>query len=101
MAKLVNKKSAVEDPNKLTGPEKAAVILLALGEEHTALWERLDDDEVKEISQAMATLGNVTAEAVEALMIEFVSGLSGSGSVMGSYEPVSYTHLTLPTNREV
>ena len=86
MAKLVNKKSAVEDPNKLTGPEKAAVILLALGEEHTALWERLDDDEVKEISQAMATLGNVTAEAVEALMIEFVSGLSGSGSVMGSYE---------------
>ena len=86
MAKLVNKKAAIDDPNKLTGPEKAAVILLALGEEHTALWERLDDDEVKEISQAMATLGNVSAEAVEALMIEFVSGLSGSGSVMGSYE---------------
>ena len=86
MAKLVNKKAAIDDPNKLSGPEKAAVILLALGEEHTALWERLDDDEVKEISQAMATLGNVTAEAVEALMIEFVSGLSGSGSVMGSYE---------------
>lgn len=86
MAKLVNKKQAIEDPNKLTGPEKAAVILLALGEEHTALWERLDDEEVKEISQAMATLGNVTAEAVEALMIEFVSGLAGSGSVMGSYE---------------
>ncbi|WP_395942562.1 flagellar motor switch protein FliG [Brevundimonas sp.] len=86
MAKLVNKKQAIEDPNKLTGPEKAAVILLALGEEHTALWERLDDEEVKEISQAMATLGNVTADAVEALMIEFVSGLAGSGSVMGSYE---------------
>lgn len=86
MAKLVNKKQAIDDPNKLTGPEKAAVILLALGEEHTALWERLDDEEVKEISQAMATLGNVTAEAVEALMIEFVSGLAGSGSVMGSYE---------------
>ena len=86
MAKLVNKKASIDDANKLSGPEKAAVILLALGEEHTALWERLDDDEVKEISQAMATLGNVTAEAVEVLMIEFVSGLSGSGSVMGSYE---------------
>lgn len=86
MAKLVTKKLSIDDPNKLTGPEKAAVILLALGEEHTALWERLDDEEVKEISQAMATLGNVTAEAVEALMIEFVSGLAGSGSVMGSYE---------------
>lgn len=86
MAKLVTKKAAVEDANKLTGPEKAAVILLALGEDHTQLWERLDDEEVKEISQAMATLGTVTAEAVEALMIEFVSGLAGSGAVMGSYE---------------
>ncbi|WAC61581.1 flagellar motor switch protein FliG [Brevundimonas sp. SL130] len=80
------KKNSIDDPNKLTGPEKAAVILLALGEEHTALWERLDDEEVKEISQAMATLGSVTAEAVEALMIEFVSGLAGSGAVVGSFE---------------
>ena len=86
MAKLVSKKAAIEDPNKLTGPEKAAVILLALGEEHTSLWERLDDDEVKEISQAMATLGNVTAEAVETLMLEFVSGMSGSGAVTGSFD---------------
>lgn len=86
MAKLVAKKVAIEDPNKLTGPEKAAVILLALGEEHTSLWERLDDDEVKEISQAMATLGNVTAEAVETLMLEFVSGMSGSGAVTGSFD---------------
>jgi flagellar motor switch protein FliG len=86
MAKLVTKKNSIDDPNKLTGPEKAAVILLALGEDHTALWERLDDEEVKEISQAMATLGSVTAEAVEALMIEFVSGLAGSGAVVGSFE---------------
>ena len=86
MAKLVNKKAAVDDAAKLTGPEKAAVILLALGEEHTALWERLDDEEVKEVSQAMSTLGTVSAEVVESLMLEFVSGLSGSGSVMGSYD---------------
>nr|WP_314436383.1 flagellar motor switch protein FliG [uncultured Brevundimonas sp.] len=86
MAKLVNKKAAVEDAAKLTGPEKAAVILLALGEEHTALWERLDDEEVKEVSQAMSLLGTVSAEVVESLMLEFVSGLSGSGSVMGSYD---------------
>jgi flagellar motor switch protein FliG len=86
MAKLVNKKNSIDDPNKLTGPEKAAVILLALGEDHTALWERLDDEEVKEVSQAMATLGSVTADAVEALMIEFVSGLAGSGAVVGSFE---------------
>lgn len=86
MARALNKKPAVEDVRKLTGPEKAAVILLALGEEHARLWQGLDEDEVKEISQAMATLGTVSAAAVEDLMLEFVSGMSGSGAVMGSFE---------------
>ncbi len=86
MARLINKKAAVEDARKLTGPEKAAVILLTLGEEHTRLWQNLDDDELKEVSQAMAGLGSVSAAVVEELMIEFVSGMSGSGSVLGSFE---------------
>ena len=85
-ARLVSKKPAVEDIRKLTGPEKAAVILLSLGEDHTRLWQSLDEDEIKEISQAMASLGTVSAQVVEELMVEFVSGMSGSGSVMGSYE---------------
>ena len=85
-ARLVNKKPAVEDARKLTGPEKAAVILLSLGEEHTRLWQSLDDEEIKEISQAMAGLGTVTAAVVEELLIEFVAGMSGSGAVMGSFE---------------
>ena len=86
MAKLITKKQSVDDAKKLTGPEKAAVILLSLGEEHTQLWKNLDDDEVKEISQAMAGLGTVSATVVEELLVEFVSGMSGSGSVMGSFE---------------
>jgi flagellar motor switch protein FliG len=85
-ARLVAKKPAVEDVRKLTGPEKAAVILLSLGEDHTRLWQGLDEDEVKEISQAMASLGTVSAAVVEDLLLEFVSGMSGSGAVMGSYE---------------
>ena len=85
-ARLVVKKPAVEDAKRLTGPEKAAVILLALGEDHTKLWQGLDDDEIKEISQAMAGLGSVSSHVVEELMVEFVSGMSGSGAVMGSYE---------------
>lgn len=85
-ARLVSKKPAVEDARKLTGPEKAAVILLSLGEDHTRLWQSLDDEEIKEISQAMASLGTVTSAVVEELMVEFVSGMSGSGAVMGSFE---------------
>ncbi|WP_309630071.1 flagellar motor switch protein FliG [Brevundimonas sp.] len=86
VARVASKKASVDDVKKLTGPEKAAVILLALGEEHTRLWQGLDDDEVKEISQAMAGLGTVSASVVEELMVEFVSGMSGSGAVMGSFE---------------
>ena len=85
-ARMVTKKPAVDDVRKLTGPEKAAVILLSLGEDHTRLWQSLDEDEIKEISQAMASLGTVSAAVVEELMVEFVSGMSGSGAVMGSYE---------------
>lgn len=86
MARAVGKKASVDDARKLTGPEKAAVILLSLGEEHTTLWKSLDDDEIKEVSQAMATLGTVSAQVVEDLLLEFISGMSGSGAVMGSFE---------------
>ena len=85
-AKLITRKPAVDDARKLTGPEKAAVILLSLGADHTQLWKGLDDDEVKEVSQAMASLGTVSSTVVEELLVEFVSGMSGSGSVMGSFE---------------
>ncbi len=86
MARASGKKGAIEDPSKLSGPEKAAVILLALGEDHAHIWENLDEEEVKEVSQAMAGLGTVSAEAVEQLLVEFVADMSGSGTVMGSYE---------------
>jgi flagellar motor switch protein FliG len=87
MATLIaRKKPAVEDPNKLSGPEKAAVILLSLGEDHTHIWQQLDEEEIKEISQAMSSLGTISATAVEQILLEFVSGMSGTGAIMGSFE---------------
>ncbi len=82
----MSRKKAIVDASKLSGPEKAAVVLLALGEDHTAIWEALDDEEIKEVSQAMASLGNVSSSAVEELLVEFVSGMSSSGAIMGSFE---------------
>src|SRR3954465_5419559 len=79
-------KTSVNDVKKLAGPEKAAIVLLALGEEHTAIWEALDDEEIKEVSQAMSTLGTVSAHVVEDLLVEFVSGMSSTGAIMGSFE---------------
>jgi flagellar motor switch protein FliG len=79
-------KKPIADPTKLSGPEKAAVILLALGEDHAQVWEQLDEEEIKEVSQAMSTLGTVSAQVVEDLMVEFVSGMAGGGAIMGSFE---------------
>src|SRR5665213_4057893 len=84
-ARLTHKK-AVMDTARLTGPEKAAVVLLALGEDHNNIWQALDEEEIKEISQAMAGLGTVSSAVVEDLLVEFVSGMSGTGTIMGSFE---------------
>jgi flagellar motor switch protein FliG len=74
------------DLSRYSGAQKAAIILLCLGEEAKTLWSLLDEDEIKEISQTMSALGVVPSAAVEAIVIEFVQKLSTSGSIMGSYE---------------
>jgi len=74
-------------PTNLGGAQKAAIVMLALGREHAAgMWEMLDDDEVKAISLAMATLGNVTSSQVEDLLVEFVTQMSTTGAILGNYE---------------
>jgi len=76
-----------EDFRSLTGPEKAAILMLALGEEHTArLFSLMDDEEIKEISQTMANLGTVSSELVERLFVEFAEHISATGSLVGTYE---------------
>jgi flagellar motor switch protein FliG len=80
------RKKGIDDPERLSGPEKAAIVMLALGEEHTKLWEALDEEEIREISQVMSNLGTVSATAVEGLLVDFVSGMSAGGAIMGSYE---------------
>jgi flagellar motor switch protein FliG len=86
MSEGEKKSSMITDPSQLTGPEKAAIVLLTLGEEHTAIWQMLDEEEIREISQAMATLGTVQSHVVESLLVEFISNVSGGGTVMGSFE---------------
>ena len=83
---VLAKKKALDDPAKLTGAERAAVVLLALGEDHVHLWQALDEEEIKEVSQAMSALGTISASVVETLLVDFVSGMSSGGALMGSFE---------------
>src|SRR5579864_6186390 len=86
MSKL-GKTPVKEDIRSLTGAERAAIIMLALGEEHSQqIWQMMDEDEIKEVSQVMSNLGSVSASLIEKLLVDFVSQMSGTGSLMGSYE---------------
>ncbi len=76
-----------EDYRSLTGPEKAGVLMLSLGEEHAArLFSFMDEEEIKELSQTMANLGTISATLVERLCVEFAEQISSTGSLVGSFE---------------
>lgn len=53
------------DLSRYSGAEKAAIILMALGEDAKGLWSVMDEDEIKEVSQAMASLGMVPSVVVK------------------------------------
>jgi flagellar motor switch protein FliG len=87
VAALASNQSDVSHLRKLTGPERAAVLMLALGEQHGAkIWNLLDDDELRELSLTMSSLGTVEAPLIENLLLEFVSRVSVSGALMGNYD---------------
>ncbi|WP_439549718.1 flagellar motor switch protein FliG [Falsiroseomonas sp.] len=85
----------------LSGPHKAAVLMLALGEERAAmLLGRMHDDEVRDVSAAMASLGPVSAPTVEQLCNEFSDALGDAGSLMGGWEATERLLLrSLPKER--
>src|SRR5215470_8865235 len=72
---------------KIPGPKRAAMLMLALGEQYGGkVWSLLDDDEVRELSLVMSTLGTVEADTVEDMLLEFVSRMSASGALMGNFD---------------
>jgi flagellar motor switch protein FliG len=88
VATLAGRQNEAAKPTKqFTGPERAAVLMLALGEQHGAkIWNLLDDDDLRQLSIVMSTLGNVDSQMVEALLLEFVGRLSASGALLGNYD---------------
>ena len=85
----------------LSGAQKAATFMLAIGEDHASrLFAKMHEDEIRDISQAMATLGSVPASSVEELCHEFAENLGQTGNLVGSWETTERMLLkTLPRER--
>ncbi len=76
-----------DDLKGVSGPQKAAIMMLAIGEERSArLFSMMDEEEIKELSQAMVNLGTIESGIVERLFMEFANKISGTGSLVGSYQ---------------
>ncbi len=76
-----------EDYRSLNGQEKAAILMLSVGDEHvTQVFKLMDDDEIRELSQSMANLGTCSASLVERIFVEFAEQVSSTGSLVGTYE---------------
>ncbi len=76
-----------EDYRTLTGQEKAAILMLSLSEDQTAtIFENMDDEEIMELSQTMATLGKVNPTIVERLFVEFAEQMTSTNSLVGTHD---------------
>ena len=85
----------------MRGAERAAVMMLALGEEHcTRLFGMMHEDEIKDISAAMAQLGTIPSETVEKVCGEFMEGIGATGTLNGSFETTEFLLMkALPRER--
>lgn len=79
--------TALDNYNTLTGPQKAAILMMSLQEEHASkIFSLLEDEEVREISVVMAGLGSVSSGTVEKLFLDFANEISSPGKMVGNYE---------------
>ncbi len=95
--------ASTDDYRALRGSHKAAILMLALGEDQCArLFGLMHEDELREISSAMAQLGAVRADVVERLCVDFTDSMGNAGNLVGTYESTErLLQRTLPRERAV
>jgi|GEM_PF-1175221 len=77
-----------EDYRTLTGPEKAAILMLSIGEDQASrLFVLMDDEEIREVSQTMTGMGTVSAAVVERLFAEFSGHMPAPASLAAPAAP--------------
>lgn len=64
--------------NKISGPQKAAILLVALGDKLGGeILKQLNDEEVKAVSKAIARLEKITPNQTESVLEEFTEAVRG------------------------
>ena len=81
------KQNVIDDYNLLSGQQKAAILVMSLDEERSStLFSLMDEEEIKELSVIMVSLGKVNSNIIEQLIAEFNEKLNTTGGLVGTYE---------------
>lgn len=81
------KQNVIDDYNLLSGQQKAAILVMALDEERSSsLFSLMDEEEIKELSVIMVSLGKVNSSIIEQLISEFNEKINTTGGLVGTYE---------------
>lgn len=85
----------------MTGDEKAAALLLALGPDFgRPILEELDEIEIRQLSRAMVRLGPITQDMLDTLLTDFVMHVSSTGAMAGNTDTTERLLLSfLPPER--
>lgn len=85
---------------KISGKQKAAIFLLALGEENSApLLKELNEDELKEISRSIASLGEIKTHLVDEVCKEFLNSVHYNNNMIGNINSAErFLKEALPAN---
>ena len=71
-AQAVQQKSPKKPLPELTGPQKAAAVIIALGAEKASnLYKYMDPEDVEQLTLEVARLGYLNAEQTEDVLTEF------------------------------
>lgn len=72
------------DKGGYTGLDKASILLMSLDEEVASkIFSMMTEDEIRQISQAMSTVGKVEPTTLDDLMTEFTEDISSGKTVVG------------------
>jgi flagellar motor switch protein FliG len=72
----------IREPHRLSGIEKAAALLLFLGEKTAAdVFKRLQEDEIRLIISAVPKVSDITPESMQAVLDEFSNRLASEGYI--------------------
>jgi flagellar motor switch protein FliG len=73
--------------DKLSGPQKAAILFLTMGEEYsTTLFKALDENSIKKIGKYMSEITYIPSDVLSAVMDEFLINFSSDSDVVVSGE---------------